>query len=70
MTKQRSTSGADAQQDLGSPMIWIEVLGKALTTKGVLSKEDLVLQLNEIAASGGAALETEIERMIMQIETW
>jgi len=70
MATQRSTPAASTQADLRPLMTWIEVLGKALITKGVLSKEDLVMQLSERAASGGPAAEAEMERMIMQIDTW
>ena len=68
-----AAQGSDApvvRQDLLPLTAWIEVLGRALLRKGVLSKEELVEELNEKAASGGGALEAEIERMIMQIESW
>ena len=58
------------QRDLLPLIAWVEVLGKAHLRKGVLSKEDLVEQLSERAESSGGALESEVERMIMQIETW
>jgi hypothetical protein len=59
-----------SQRDLLPLIAWVEVLGKALLRKGVLSKEDLVEQLSERAESSAGALESEVERMIMQIETW
>jgi hypothetical protein len=68
-----AAQGSDApisRQDLIPLVAWIEVLGKALVRKNILSKEDLVEELNEKAESGGAALQPEIERMIMQIESW
>ncbi len=68
-----AAQGPDApivRQDLLPLIAWIEVLGRALVRKGVLSKEDLVEELSEKAESSGGALEAELERMIMQIESW
>ena len=66
----QDVKGPITQQELVPLTLWIEVLGKALVAKGVLSKEDLIAQLNDKLASGGSSLEREIERMTMQVDTW
>lgn len=68
-----AAQGSDApvvRQDLLPLSTWIEVLGRTLVRKGVLSKEDVVEALNEEAEAHGGALDAEIERMIMRLESW
>jgi hypothetical protein len=71
-------SGYNIPATLGALLpayLWISALGKLLVKKGILTKAEIVSELqavkNELPQnSARAELETEIDRMIQQAGKW
>lgn len=64
-------SGPVSQHELLSLSIWVDAFGKALVKKGVLTKDEVQVEMHLIMAKPiPEDLKQEIKNMIIEINKW
>ena len=66
-----SLSGPVTQHELLSLSVWIDALAKALIKKGILTKDEVQIEMHIIMAKPiPEDLKAEIRNMIIEVDKW